>query len=68
MKGNKRGLFKYIYSNSKDRENVGLLLNSAGVLLAKDTEESSPWSLLVRSFLRNLRPLRPEGKSGVRKT
>ncbi|PKU47794.1 rna-directed dna polymerase from mobile element jockey-like [Limosa lapponica baueri] len=40
VKYNKKGLFKYIHSKRKTRENVGLLLNEAGALVMEDTEKA----------------------------
>jgi len=40
VKGNKKGFFKYISSKWKTRENVWLLLNEVGALLAGDTEKA----------------------------
>ena len=47
----------------KTGENVGLLLNGAGEL--ERFEVFSATFILVRLALKNLRPLRPEGKSGA---
>lgn len=53
----------------KGKENVGLLLNGTGDLMAKDTEKaevpSLPQSLLVSPAFR---PLRPGGKTAARNT
>jgi len=40
VKNNKKGFFKYISSKRKTRENVGLLLNEAGVLVTEDAEKA----------------------------
>jgi len=40
VKDNKMGLFKYISSKRKCRDNVGSLLNEAGVPVTKDTEKA----------------------------
>jgi len=39
VKKNMKGLFKYISSKCKTRENVGLLLNEVGALVVEDTEK-----------------------------
>jgi len=40
VKDNKKGFFKYISSKRKTRDNVGLLLNEAGVLVMEDAEKA----------------------------
>jgi len=40
VKDNKKSFFKYISSNQKTRENVGLLLNEEGVLVTEDAEKA----------------------------
>lgn len=50
----------------KARENVSLLLSRAGEL--EKVEVFSATFIFVRLALKNPRPLRPQGKSGTRKT
>ena len=40
VKNNKKGFFNYISSKRKARDNVGPLLNEAGVLVTEDTEKA----------------------------
>jgi len=40
VKNNKKGFFKYISSKRKPRDNVGPLLNEAGVLVTEDAEKA----------------------------
>jgi len=40
VKNNKKGFFNYISSNWKTRDNVGPLLNEAGVLVTEDAEKA----------------------------
>jgi len=40
VKNNKKGFFKYISSKRKTRDNVGPLLNEAGVLVTEDAEKT----------------------------
>lgn len=40
MKGNKKGLYKYINNRRKTRENVSLPLNGEGDLMTNDTEKT----------------------------
>jgi len=40
VKDNKKSFFKYISSKWKTRDNVGLLLNTVGVLVTEDTEKA----------------------------
>jgi len=47
VKNNKKGFFKYISSKRKARDNVGQLLNEAGVLVMKDAEKAE----LLNAFL-----------------
>jgi len=39
VKNNKKGFFEYISSKRKARDNVGRLLNEAGVLVTQDAEK-----------------------------
>jgi len=41
VKDNKRSFFKHISSKRKTRDNVGLLLNEAGVLVTEDAEKAA---------------------------
>jgi len=47
VKNNKKGFFKYISSKRKSRDNVGPLLNEAGVLVMEDAEKAE----LLNAFL-----------------
>jgi len=47
VKDNKKGFFQYISSKWKTRDNVGPLLNEAGVLVTEDTEKAE----LLNAFL-----------------
>ena len=40
VKNNKKGFFNYISSKRKTRDNVGLLLNEAGVLVMENAEKA----------------------------
>jgi len=40
VKKNKKGFFNYISSKWKTRDNVGLMLNEAGVLVMEDAEKA----------------------------
>jgi len=40
VKNNKKGFFNYISSKRKARDNAGLLLNEAGVLVTEDAEKA----------------------------
>ena len=40
VRNNKKGFFKYIISKWKTRDNVGPLLNEAGVLVTEDAEKA----------------------------
>jgi len=40
VKNNKKGFFNYISSKRKTRDNVGQLLNEAGVLVTEDAEKA----------------------------
>ena len=40
VKNNKKGFFKYISSKRKARDNVGPLLNEAGVLVTEDADKA----------------------------
>ena len=40
VKNNKKGFFNYISSKRKARDNVGPLLNEAGVLVTEDAEKA----------------------------
>jgi len=42
VKDNMKGFFKYISSKRKTRENVRLLLNEVGAVVAEDTEKAEP--------------------------
>ena len=74
MKGNEKGFYRYISSKRKTRENVDMLLKTAGDLVTRTQKRPScsmyslPWSLLVRWSLRNPRPLTLVEKSRARKT
>ena len=41
VKGNKKGLYKYINNRRNTRENVGLPLNGAGDLMTNDMEKAN---------------------------
>ena len=47
VKNNKKGFFNYISSKRKARDNVGPLLNEAGVLVTEDAEKAE----LLNAFL-----------------
>ena len=69
-----KGIYKYVSSKRKIKENM-VLLKESGTLMTKDSETgwgywmlSSPQFLLVKATFRNLRTWRPGGKSGARNT
>jgi len=50
IRNNKKGFFNYISSKRKTRDNVGLLLNEAGVLVTEDAEKAE----LLNAFFASL--------------
>jgi len=50
IKDNKKGFFNYISSKWKTRDNVGSLLNEAGVLVTEDAEDAEKAELLNAFF------------------
>jgi len=53
VKDNRKGLFKYINSKRKTRDNVGPLLNEVCVLLMEDAEKAELLNAFFASFLWN---------------
>jgi len=49
VKNNKKGFFNYISSKRKSRDNVGPLLNEAGVLVMEDAEKAELLNALFAS-------------------
>jgi len=64
VKNNKKGFFNYISSKRKARDNVGPLLNEAGVLVTEDAEKAELMNVVFasvfvpRQALKNPRPRR----------
>jgi len=50
VRNNKKGFFNYISSKRKARDNVGLLLNEAGVLVTEDAEKAELLNAFFASF------------------
>ncbi|PKU46210.1 hypothetical protein llap_3484 [Limosa lapponica baueri] len=51
VKDKKKGLFKYVRSKRKARENVGPLLNEVGALMVEDTEKGELLNAFFASVL-----------------
>ncbi|KGL73735.1 hypothetical protein N309_09201, partial [Tinamus guttatus] len=51
VRDNKKGFYKYSSSKRKTRENVGLLLNGVGDLVAEDTEKAELLNAFFASVL-----------------
>lgn len=74
MRGKKKGLYQYINSEGKTGVNMGLLLNGEGDVVTYDTEKAMglnaffPSVLSSKTTLQESRLLRPDSKSGARKT
>jgi len=51
MKGNRKGLYKYINSKRKTRENMNLQLNGTGELVTKGRQKAKVLNVLCQSLL-----------------
>jgi len=56
VKNNKKGFFNYISSKRKATDNVGLLLNEAGVLVTEDADKAELLNAFFTSLFRSGRP------------
>jgi len=66
VRSNMKGFFNYVSSKGKTRDNVGPLLNEAGVLVTEDAERAVTECLLCFSLQCQGRPLGIPGPGGKR--